>query len=131
MRCRMLGVFAALLLASAAAISAELPSGPKPAATDASLVQGAQIYLQRCSFCHGLLGDGNGPAADALDPRPRDFTLGTFKFRTTQSGELPLDEDLFRTVSRGLSGTAMQAFDSDLIKNGLDEAERWAVIDYI
>ena len=68
---------------------------------------------------------------DYLDPRPRDFTLGTFKFRTTQSGELPTDEDLFRTVSRGLSGTAMQAFDSDLIKNGLSEEQRWAVIYYI
>jgi DMSO reductase family type II enzyme heme b subunit len=77
------------------------------------------------------LGDGNGPAADYLDPRPRDFTLGTFKFRTTQSGELPTDEDLFRTVSRGLSGTGMQAFDDDLIKNGLSERERWAVIYYI
>jgi DMSO reductase family type II enzyme heme b subunit len=78
-----------------------------------------------------LLGDGGGPAADFLDPRPRDFTLGTFKFRSTQSGELPLDVDLFRTVSRGLSGTAMQAFDKDIIKSGLSEDQRWAVIAYI
>lgn len=113
------------------AFAAANPSGPRPAATDQTLAEGTEIYLQRCSFCHGLLGDGNGPAADYLDPRPRDFTLGTFKFRTTQSGELPRDEDLFRTVSRGLPGTAMQAFDSDLIKNGLTENERWAVIDYI
>jgi DMSO reductase family type II enzyme heme b subunit len=109
----------------------EVPSGPKPEATEELIEQGRGIYFRRCSFCHGLLGDGEGPAAEFMDPRPRDFTLGTFKFRTTESGELPLDEDLFRTVSRGLPGTGMQAFDSDLIKNGLSEQERWAVIYYI
>ena len=113
------------------ALAADTPSSPKPETTAELVEQGKTIYFRRCSFCHGLLGDGNGPAADYLDPRPRDFTLGTFKFRTTQSGELPTDEDMFRTVSRGLSGTGMQAFDSDLIKNGLSEQERWAVIFYI
>ncbi len=108
-----------------------VPSSPMPEVSDALLDEGELIYFRRCSFCHGLLGDGEGPAAEFMDPRPRDFTLGTFKFRTTQSGELPLDVDLFRTVSRGLPGTGMQAFDSDLIKNGLSEAERWAVIAYI
>ena len=131
MKYRVATIFTVLILNWGVAVGAQVPSGPRPQMTDASLAQGAAIYLRRCSFCHGLLGDGNGPAADFLDPRPRDFTLGTFKFRTTQSGELPRDEDLFRTVSRGLSGTAMQAFDSDLIKNGLSENERWAVIDYI
>jgi|TARA_B100000959_G_scaffold82415_1_gene87646 DMSO reductase family type II enzyme heme b subunit len=131
MSCRRSFLFIILALYWGGALAAEIPSGPRPAASDETLAEGAAIYLQRCSFCHGLLGDGNGPAAEYLDPRPRDFTLGTFKFRTTQSGELPRDEDLFRTVSRGLSGTAMQAFDSDLIKNGLAENERWAVIDYI
>jgi DMSO reductase family type II enzyme heme b subunit len=108
-----------------------VPSNPMPEVNDDFMAQGHEIYIQRCSFCHGLLGDGNGPTADFLDPRPRDFTLGIFKFRTTQSGELPTDEDLFRTVSRGLTGTAMQAFDEDIIKNGLTEEQRWAVIAYI
>jgi len=120
-----------ILTASGVAVAAAKPSKPKPPTTPELVEQGRSIYFRRCSFCHGLLGDGNGPAADYLDPRPRDFTLGTFKFRTTQSGELPTDEDLFRTVSRGLSGTGMQAFDDDLIKNGLSEQERWAVIYYI
>ena len=131
MSCRGSFLFIVLALYWGGVLAAEIPSGPRPAASDETLAEGAAIYLQRCSFCHGLLGDGNGPAAEYLDPRPRDFTLGTFKFRTTQSGELPRDEDLFRTISRGLAGTAMQAFDSDLIKNGLAENERWAVIDYI
>ncbi|MBC8238898.1 MAG: c-type cytochrome, partial [Alphaproteobacteria bacterium] len=113
------------------ALAANKPSNPMPEATEALLEKGRAIYFGRCSFCHGLLGDGEGPAAKYLDPRPRDFTLGTFKFRTTQSGELPTNEDLFRTVSRGLQGTAMQSFDSDLIKNGLSEDDRWTVIAYI
>ncbi len=121
----------AIFTISGDALAAFVPKDAKPATTPELIEQGRGIYIGRCSFCHGLLGDGNGPAADYLDPRPRDFTLGTFKFRTTQSGELPTDEDLFRTVSRGLSGTGMQAFDSDLIKSGLSELERWAVIFYI
>ncbi len=119
------------LLGPAAGEAADQPRDPKPATTPEMVEQGQAIYFQRCSFCHGLLGDGNGPAADYMDPRPRDFTLGTFKFRSTQSGELPTDEDLFRTISRGLSGTGMQAFDDEKIKNGLSEQERWAVIQYI
>ncbi|MBC8241793.1 MAG: c-type cytochrome [Alphaproteobacteria bacterium] len=122
--------FAAIWI-SGQALAANVPSKPMPEATEALLEQGRDIYFGRCSFCHGLLGDGEGPAAKYLDPRPRDFTLGTFKFRTTQSGELPTNEDLFRTVSRGLKGTAMQSFDSDLIKTGLREDDRWAVIAYI
>ncbi len=124
-----------LLLVGAGAASqvsgANTPTNPMPEASEQLMAEGKEVYIRRCSFCHGLLGDGNGPAADFLDPRPRDFTLGIFKFRTTQSGELPTDEDLFRTVSRGLNGTAMQSFDDELIKNGLNERERWAVIAYI
>ncbi|MCP4332437.1 MAG: c-type cytochrome [Gammaproteobacteria bacterium] len=121
----------AALTGNGLALAADTPSSPKPETTAELVEQGKTIYFTRCSFCHGLLGDGNGPAADYLDPRPRDFTLGTFKFRTTQSGELPTDEDMFRTVSRGLSGTGMQAFDSDLIMKWFSEEERWAVIFYI
>ena len=112
-------------------LAANKADKPMPEATEEFVEQGRVIYMGRCSFCHGLLGDGEGPAAKYLDPRPRDFTLGTFKFRTTQSGQLPTDDDLFRTVSRGLPGTAMQSFDSDLFKNGLSETERWQVIAYI
>ncbi len=127
--------FALLLMLGAGwsvpAPAADLPSGPMPEATPELLERGREIYVKRCSFCHGLLGDGEGPAAEFLDPRPRDFTLGVFKFRTTDSGELPTNEDMFRTVSKGLPGTGMQAFDDGRIKNGLSEDERWAVIAYI
>ena len=65
-------------------------------ATDENVTAGKQIYRDRCWYCHGKVGDGNGPAADFLDPRPRDFTAGMYKIRTTKTGELPTDEDLFR-----------------------------------
>lgn len=99
--------------------------------TPEAIEKGKVIYYKRCSFCHGLTGDGDGSAARQLTPRPRDFTKGLYKFRTTNSGELPTDEDLFRVISRGLPGTAMQTFDSDKIKSGLSEEERWQVIYYI
>lgn len=129
-----IGMLAAIgmgLALAGGAFAADTPSKAKPKETPELVEQGRAVYFKRCSFCHGLQGDGDGPAAQFLDPRPRDFTLGTYKFRNTQSGKLPTDENLFRTVSRGLPGTAMQAFDNEVIKNGLSEDERWAVIAYI
>lgn len=124
-------IFAIHYLQFTVAYAADTPTKPKPAKTPEAIEKGKLIYFKRCSFCHGLTGDGDGPAARFMDPRPRDFTAGTYKFRTTGSGELPTDEDLFRTVSRGLPGTGMQAFDNDTIKNGLTEEERWQVIYFI
>lgn len=126
-----MAVAASVIIGAGETLAASVPSKPMPAKTPEMIEKGSQIYFRRCSFCHGLLGDGDGPAAKFMDPRPRDFTLGTFKFRTTQSGELPTNEDLFRTVSRGLPGTGMQAFDDATIKNGLTEEHRWQVIAYI
>ncbi len=119
------------LMGAGSAYAANLPSSPMPEVTPEFLDKGKEVYTQRCTFCHGLMGDGGGPAADFLEPRPRDFTLATFKFRTTISGNLPTDNDLFRTVSRGLQGTAMQSFDDAVIKSGLTEEQRWQVIAYV
>ena len=86
---------------------------------------GRSVYKARCMGCHGPKGDGNGPAATFLTPRPRDFTLGVFKFRTTPSGSLPTDADLFRTVTRGVRWTAMPAW------HELAAEERLAVVLHI
>jgi mono/diheme cytochrome c family protein len=64
-------------------------------------------YRRYCAGCHGDLGDGNGENAVWLDPRPRDFTMATFKCRSTPTGTLPTDEDLFNTVARGLANSNM------------------------
>jgi mono/diheme cytochrome c family protein len=68
---------------------------------------GKSIYDARCAPCHGSTGKGDGPNAALLNPRPRNFTSGIFKFRTTESGSLPADDDLAATVKSGLHGTAM------------------------
>ncbi len=75
---------------------------------------GKLIYTSRCSLCHGMDGKGDGFAAPLLHPRPRDFTSGTYKFRSTESGSIPTDRDLEQTIRLGLPGTAMPAFDSFL-----------------
>src|SRR2546427_12641440 len=95
-----------------------------PASADL-LDLGRGVYKTRCVGCHGPKGDGNGPAATFLSPRPRDFTLGVFKFRTTPSGSLPTDGDLYRTVTRGVRWTAMPTWPE------MPEKERLGVIVYI
>jgi cytochrome c oxidase cbb3-type subunit 2 len=93
--------------------------------SDDLLGLGRRVYEARCVGCHGAKGDGNGPAATFLTPRPRDFTLGVFKFRTTPSGSLPTDGDLFRTVTRGVRWTAMPTW------HELPDKERLAVVSFI
>jgi mono/diheme cytochrome c family protein len=83
---------------------------------------GQLAYQRYCAGCHGEKGDGQGPAARFLFPKPRDFTKGLFKFGSTPGGSLPLDEDLMRTISRGLHGTAMPSW------NLLPEREREALV---
>jgi mono/diheme cytochrome c family protein len=64
------------------------------------------VYNHACAWCHGKDGRGDGPAAFSINkyraPRPRDFTRGIFKLRSTPSGQLPTDDDLLRTVERGI-----------------------------
>jgi cytochrome c553 len=79
---------------------------------DASL--GARVLAQRCAVCHGPDGKGNGPAAPSMLPRPRDFSLGVFKYKSSAAGEPPTDEDLLRTVRDGLPASAMPYF-ADLL----------------
>lgn len=69
---------------------------------------GLRQYKRYCIGCHGELGDGQGENAPWVEPfKPRNFTLGIFKCRSTPTGTLPTDEDLFRTLHRGLNTSAM------------------------
>ena len=95
------------------------------AATPEELKAGRFIYVRACANCHGDQGKGDGVAAPLLDPRPRDFTKGLFKFRTTASGVIPTLDDLARTVTHGLTGTAMGQWGE------LSTKDRRAVLLYI
>lgn len=100
----------------------------KPGATVEQLAHlrfGAQIYTRRCAQCHGASGDGNGPAAAYLKPRPRDYRRGIFKFTSTPYGKRPRREDLLRTVRQGIVGTSMPSFAL------LPPSELNAVVDYV
>ena len=87
---------------------------------------GRRVYAQRCAVCHGPDGRGNGPAAPSLVPRPGDFTLSQFKYKSTAPGEPPTDADLMQVVSDGLPASAM-AYWSDV----LDTAAIRAVAGYV
>jgi DMSO reductase family type II enzyme heme b subunit len=118
--------FLLLLLSSTGSGILIAQTADKLPATEENVAAGKQIYRDSCWYCHGKVGDGNGPAADFLDPRPRDFTAGMYKIRTTKTGELPTDEDLFRIISKGIPGTAMPRWELTL-----SEDERWKVLQYI
>jgi mono/diheme cytochrome c family protein len=68
-----------------------------------------QLYDNHCAACHGENGDGDGPAARFLYPKPRNFRLARFRLVTTTNRQ-PSDDDLFRTISRGMPGSAMFSF---------------------
>ena len=92
---------------------------------EARLLLGAQVYARRCAACHGVTGDGNGAVAQYLQPKPRDYRRGIFKFTSTAYGAKPLKADLIRTVRRGVTGTSMPSFDE------LTSHEIEAVVDYV
>ena len=72
--------------------------------------QGKSLYVRYCVFCHGPSGDGQGESAPYLNPKPRDFTKAVFKCRSTPSGSLPLDGDLYDTISRGVHASGMPSW---------------------
>lgn len=98
------------------------PTRPRPAINADLRDLGRSIYLTRCAGCHGDRGDGRGPLAAQLRPAPTDFGKGIYKVHSTPAGSLPTDHDLFRTLSRGMHGTAMQPW------RELSEHERWALV---
>jgi DMSO reductase family type II enzyme heme b subunit len=110
----MAAVFGAASLALAA------PGWAQPGDANA----GKAVYERKCAGCHGDKGDGKGAAADLLVPRPRDFTSGLFKIRTTVN-KTPADQDIFNVITAGMPGTSMPAW------KVLPEKDRWNLVAYV
>ena len=92
----------------------------------ALLARGKAIYMHMCVFCHGRDGNGGGPATSYLYPWPRDFRSGIFKFRSTPTGTLPRDEDIYRTIINGVPGTSMPNWSA-----ALSPKDTWALVNMI
>jgi len=86
---------------------------------------GRNLYMVHCLHCHGVSGDGNGTTAKFLEPRPRDYRNGVFKFTSTLSGLKPSRNDLKVILQNGIPGSTMPSF--VLLKD--DELD--AIIEYV
>ncbi len=86
---------------------------------------GERVYDRWCAECHGAEGEGDGPAATHMLPRPRDFVAARYQVRTTGTGQLPTDEDLLRVLRDGIPGTTMPGWPN------LSSAEQRDVVAYL
>lgn len=75
-----------------------------------TLAESAELYRQQCLHCHGVDGGGDGPTSEYLDPRPRDYREGKFKWVAVDRNKRPRRADLLRILELGVSGTAMPSF---------------------
>jgi mono/diheme cytochrome c family protein len=91
----------------------------------ARLPEGRRAYALHCIGCHGSMGDGAGPAARHLAPRPRNFRKGKYKFKATGGPARARRADLFRTITGGLAGSSMPNFEL------LAEQIRWDLVEYV
>src|SRR5262249_23857361 len=99
-------------LVAAVAQNAGISSGYPTPKNDFTYAEqrGNGLYLRYCVGCHGVLGDGEGENAAYNDPKPRNFTLGQFKCRSTPTGTLPTNEDLIETLKRGITSSNMPSW---------------------
>jgi mono/diheme cytochrome c family protein len=103
--------------------SSENPLPPGPA-DPALLALGKTTYEKQCMACHGPAGRGDGEAAYLLYPKPRDFTEAQYRLVSTWE-RTPTDRELFRTISRGMPGSAMPSWEH------LPERTRWSLVAYV
>ncbi len=86
---------------------------------------GRDLYNRHCMHCHGMSGEGTGPTSRYLNPPPRDFRLGIYKYTSTKSTSKAQEADLGRTVKEGIAGTYMPSFKL------LTEDEVSAIVNYV
>jgi mono/diheme cytochrome c family protein len=104
------GCLAVLIASLCAAVMGSARAAGPDVGTEAQRETGKKLYLKNCSQCHGEKGDGEGYAAPHLYPKPRNFTTGKFKVRTTPTGALPTHQDLVNIIKRGMPYTSMPAW---------------------
>jgi len=88
------------------------------------LAASSELYRQQCLHCHGPEGGGNGPTAPFLNPRPRDYRHGTFKFTAVGKAQ-PRRADLYRILDEGVTGTSMPSF------RRFSQAQLHGLVDYV
>lgn len=109
---------ASSLVLALALVSTSVLAGTPPKSTPDLLAKGKATFTTNCVACHGEKGDGNTPAGQALNPKPRNFVTEKFK-----GGDKPAD--VFKTITEGRAGTAMAAF------KHLSEDDRWGLVYYV
>ncbi len=87
---------------------------------------GYTLYRKHCLHCHGIAGAGDGPTAQYLYPKPRDYRMGLYKFTSTTTGAKPTRDDLRKTIRYGLHGSSMPSFEALMT-----DIEMEQVIDYM
>lgn len=102
-----------------------------PQAGDTFLVEcvrlqfGRDLYNRHCMHCHGMSGEGTGPTSRYLNPPPRDFRLGIYKYTSTKPTNKAQEADLARSVKEGIAGTYMPSFKL------LTDDEVSAIVNYV
>ena len=98
---------------SLAMVGLSLAAAPIAASAAGDAAKGKTLFETNCASCHGTSGKGDGPVGIALpEPKPRNFTIGEFKFDTDKDGKTGTDADLMNVVKNGAlayGGNALMA----------------------
>ena len=93
-------------------LGAALAFAPLAAQAAGDAAKGKTLFETNCLSCHGATGKGDGPVGVALQPPPRDFSKGEFKFDADKDGKAGTDADLMGVIAQGAAafgGSAMMA----------------------
>jgi mono/diheme cytochrome c family protein len=95
---------------------------------ETTLAEGSRHYRMHCLHCHGLEGNGRGPTGPWVNPPPRDYRLGIFKYTSSnqeQNQRKPRRDDILHVLAFGIEGTSMPSF------NVLPLDEREKIASYV
>lgn len=106
-------------MAAAHGIPDDAAARENPISADAaSITRGAELFQTTCAVCHGPEGQGDGPGAAALNPKPANLSADHVQGNS--------DGALFYTISNGVPGTAMVAWSQQY-----SEEDRWNLVNFL